>query len=521
MAKRIVVNAGISEARVGVQEGSLLTDLYVERHRQRSIVGSVYKGVVTNVLPGMQAAFVDIGLQKDAFLYAGDYTTNLGDYARGMLAGGEDEGDAGDADVDVDEAEPRREATTPIEDMLRKGQDVLVQVSKESLGTKGARITSFISLPGRYVVYMPQASHVGVSRRIRDEQERDRLRATLRSLPLPPGGFILRTNAEGKGEAEFAADVEFLSRLWAQIQARYEQTPAPAALHEEGDLIFRVVRDLFSPEVDEFVIDDKEVHDKCLDYVEALVPALAGRVRLHDDRQPVFEAFGIEKDIEKALRRRVWLKSGGYIVIDHTEALVSIDVNTGKYVGKRDFEQTVLKINLESVGEIVRQIRLRDLGGIIIIDFIDMEREEHREQVYKAVKQALVEDKARTNVLEISELGLVEMTRKRVRQDLRALLSVACPTCKGGGVIKSDATLAAEIFRAVRAKAAGGEENGEREVVVRVHPDVSRYLEGDGRDGIERLAASLGRKVTVQAIQHHGDREGYEIRLRGGGGGGA
>ncbi|MGH7276856.1 MAG: Rne/Rng family ribonuclease [Candidatus Rokuibacteriota bacterium] len=515
MGKRIVVNAGLIETRVGVQEGNLLTDLYLERTRHRSIVGSVYKGVVTNVLPGMQAAFVDIGLHKDAFLYAGDYTTNLGDYARTMLAGGDEDGDA---DVDVDELEAGREATVPIEDLLRKGQEVLVQVSKESLGTKGARITSFISLPGRYVVYMPQAHHIGVSRRIHDERERDRLRAALRALQLPPGGFIQRTNAEGKGEAEFAADVDFLGRLWAQIQARFEQAAAPAALHEEGDLTFRVVRDLFSPEVDEFVIDAKEVYDRCLGYVEALVPALAERVRLHDDKQPVFEAFGIEKDIERALRRRVWLKSGGSIVIDHTEALVSIDVNTGKYVGKRDFEQTVLKINLEAVGEVVRQIRLRDLGGIIIIDFIDMEREEHREQVEKALKKALAEDKARTNVLQISELGLVEMTRKRVRQDLRALLSVSCPACKGSGVIKSDATLAAEIFRAVRAKAAGADEPDGREVLVRVHPDVARYFEGDGQEGLERLAETVGRKVTVQAIQHHPDREGYEVRLRGGAG---
>ena len=246
--------------------------------------------------------------------------------------------------------------------------------SKESLGTKGARITSFISLPGRYLVYMPQARHIGVSRRIRDERERDRLRAALRGLdPARPGGFIVRTNAEGKGEAEFAADVEFLGRLWAQIHAPVRDGAAPAALHEEGDLTFRVVRDLFSPEVDEFVVDDRAATTSA-GLRAGAGAGLADRVRLYDERAPVFEAFGIEKDIEKALRRRVWLKSGGYIVIDHTEALVSIDVNTGKYVGKRDFEQTVLKINLEAVGEVVRQIRLRDLGGIIIIDFIDMER---------------------------------------------------------------------------------------------------------------------------------------------------
>jgi len=508
--KRIVVNAELIETRVGVQEGNLLTELYVERHRHRSIVGSVYKGVVTNVLPGMQAAFVDIGLQKDAFLYAGDFTTNLGDFARVMLTGGDEEGEA---DVDVEELEPSRSAS-PIEEQLHKGENVLVQASKESLGTKGARITSFISLPGRYLVYMPQARHIGVSRRIRDERERDRLRAALRALSLPSGGFIVRTNAEGKSEGEFAADVEFLTRLWAQIQGRFEQTAAPAVLHEEGDLTFRVVRDLFSPEIDEFVVDSREVYDKCAGYVEALVPALRDRVRLWEEPAPIFEALGVEKDIERALRRRVWLKSGGYIVIDHTEALVSIDVNTGKYVGKRDFEQTVLKINLEAVGEVVRQIRLRDLGGIIIIDFIDMESAEHREQVYRALKRALAEDKARTNVLEISELGLVEMTRKRVRQDLRALLSAACPTCKGSGVTKADATLAAEIFRVVRAKVRTAEDANGREVVVRVHPELARYFEGDGQEGLERLARALDRKITIQP--NHADREGYEVRLRGG-----
>ena len=513
MRKRIVVNAELIETRVGVQEGNLLTELYVERHHRRSIVGSVYKGVVTNVLPGMQAAFVDIGLSKDAFLYAGDYTTNLGDFAGAMLAAEEDEDADPDTDADVEELAPRRDAT-PIEDLLHKGQTVLVQVSKESLGTKGARITSFVSLPGRYLVYMPQARHIGVSRRIRDERERDRLRAALRGLTLPPGGFILRTNAEGKSESEFAADVEFLTRLWAQIQTRFEQAAAPAALHEEGDLTFRVVRDLFSPEVDEFVVDAREVFDRCAGYVEALVPSLRDRVRQWTDPAPIFEALGIEKDIERALRRRVWLKSGGYIVIDHTEALVSIDVNTGKYVGKRDFEQTVLKINLESVGEIVRQIRLRDLGGIIIIDFIDMETADHREQVYRALKRALADDKARTNVLEISELGLVEMTRKRVRQDLRALLSTLCPTCKGSGVTKADATLAAEIFRAIPAKVRAAEEANGREVIVRVHPDLARYFEGDGRDGLDRLAQALDRKITIQP--NHADREGYEVRLRGG-----
>jgi ribonuclease G len=506
VSKRIVVNAGLTETRIAVQEGNLLTELFLERHDKRSIVGSVYKGVVTNVLPGMQAAFVDIGLTKDAFLYGGDYTANLGEHGGDPLVGHDE-----DVDVDPDEGEPRREPSAPIEELLHRGQSVLVQVSKEPLGTKGARITSFISLPGRYLVYMPQARHVGVSRRIHEEEERDRLRAAVRALQAPPGGYIVRTNAEGKGEEEFAADVAFLGRLWSQVQARFEHATAPAVLHEEMDLPYRVVRDLFSPEVDEFVVDTHEVHEKCLGYARVLVPSLVDRIRLDQGPAPLFETLGIERDIEKALRRRVWLKSGGYIVIDHTEALVSIDVNTGKYVGKRDFEQTVLKINLESVAEIVRQIRLRDLGGIIIIDFIDMEREEHREQVEKALKRALAEDKARTNVLAISELGLVEMTRKRVRQDLRSLLSMPCPACKGSGVVKTDATLAAEIFRATRAKAAS---DPGRELVVRVHPDLAAYLEGDAREPLERLAVGLDRKITVQAVTGHIHRDEFEVLLR-------
>jgi ribonuclease G len=512
VGKRIVVNAGIMETRVAVQEGSLLTELYLERQGRRSIVGSVYRGVVTNVLPGMQAAFVDIGLSKDAFLYAGDYTAQLtADESPDEPGDVEEEVDGADAaDTELEEA-PRREARAPIEDLLRKGQEVLVQVSKESLGTKGARITSYISLPGRYLVYMPQSRHVGVSRRIRDDRERDRLRAVLRGLNPPAGGFIVRTNGEGKGEAEFAADLEFLGRLWSQIQARHDRASAPAVLHEEADLTFRVIRDLLTPDVDEFLVDQREMYDKCRGYVDTLVPALAERVKLHEGRTPIFDALGIEKEIDKALRRRVWLKSGGYIVIDHTEALVSIDVNTGKYVGKRDFEQTVLKINLEAVTEVVRQIRLRDLGGIIIIDFIDMEVADHREQVYRALKKALGDDKARTNVLEISELGLVEMTRKRVRQDLRSLLSVGCPTCKGSGVVRSDTTLAGEIFRAIQTRVA---EHGGREVVVRAHPDVASYLEGDGREGLARLAAALDVKITVQSASGHAHREEFEVHVR-------
>jgi ribonuclease G len=516
VGKRIVVNAGVTETRLAVQDGNLLTELYIERADRRSIVGNIYKGVVTNVLPGMQAAFVDIGLAKDAFLYAGDYTANLG--AEDHAGPAEDEvSDVDEADGDglgegdaEPEPEPRRQAVAPIEEMLRKGQEILVQVSKESLGTKGARVTSFVSIPGRYIVYMPQSRHVGVSRRIHDDAERDRLRAIVKGLPAQTGGFIVRTVAEGKGEEELAADIQFLSRLWAQVQARFESAKAPSLLHAEMDVTFRVVRDLFSPEVDEFLVDSPAAYDKCLEFATQLVPQLASRVKQWDKDTPIFEATGIEREIDKALRRRVWLKSGGYIVIDHTEALVAIDVNTGKYVGKRDFEETVLKINLEAATEVVRQIRLRDLGGIIIIDFIDMERAEHRDQVFKALTRALADDKARTNVLEISELGLVEMTRKRVRQSLQSLFCAPCPTCKGSGVVKSDATLSAEIFRKIQAQSAEG---GGRDVVVRVHPEMAHHLEASQREAIERLEVLVGRKIVVQAMPSF-HREQYELTVK-------
>jgi ribonuclease G len=512
VGKRIVVNVGVTETRLAVQDGNQLTELYVERAHRRSIVGNIYKGVVTNVLPGMQAAFVEIGLSKDAFLYGGDYTANLGEEDD---QGAPSEEDEDTADVDLGESEGEVEIRVPhvhapIEEMLRKGQEILVQVSKESLGSKGARITSFISIPGRYIVYMPQSRHIGVSRRIHDEAERERLRSIVKAVRPPTGGFIVRTVAEGKGEEELAADIQFLSRLWTQVQSRFEAAKAPALLHEEMDLTFRVVRDLFSPEVEEFLVDTGEGYEKVLQYANTLVPQLASRVKRYEGKQPIFETTGIEKEIDKALRRRVWLKSGGYIVIDHTEALVAIDVNTGKYVGKRDFEETVLKINLEAAAEAVRQIRLRDLGGIIILDFIDMERAEHREQVSRALAKALADDKARTNVLEISELGIVEMTRKRARQDLHSVFYASCPTCKGSGHVKSDATLAAEIFRKIQAQAADAA--GE-DVLVRAHPDVAHRLEGEEREGLERLRTLIGRKVSVQGVPSY-HREEYDVTFR-------
>ncbi len=511
MSKRIVVNAGVTETRLAVQDGTQLVELYVERAGRRSIVGNIYKGVVTNVLPGMQAAFVDIGLQKDAFLYAGDYTADRGEDPRAVLPDAdEDAADLDDAEGESEsgppesdpEAEPehRRDAVAPIEELLRKGQEVLVQVSKESLGTKGARITSFVSIPGRYIVYMPQSGHVGVSRRIRDDAERDRLRGIVKGLPPPPGGFIVRTVAESKAAEELTADIQFLTRLWGQVQSRFESAPAPSLLHEEMDLTFRVVRDLFSPDIEEFLVDTPAAFEKCLHFAESLVPQLASRVKLYEAPQPVFESTGIEKEIDKALRRRVWLKSGGYIVIDHTEALVAIDVNTGKYVGKSNrLEDTIVKTNTEAVKEIVRQIRLRDLGGIIVLDFIDMEEKKNRQKILQAVEQELKKDRSPSKALQVSDFGLVIITRKRVKQSLERVLTEPCPYCSGSGVIKSSSTICYEILNEV--KKVSPDLNGHR-LLLRVNPDIARALKEEEQAVLKDLKQSIGKDVSIKADVH-------------------
>lgn len=507
MSAKLLINSSINETRVAVVENGILVELYIERKKDRSILGNVYKGTVTNVLPGMQAAFVDIGLTKDAFLFVHDISYDIGEYERLMLE--TEEG----VDIELEEGDRERVKEPPavsIDDIIRKGQDIMVQVSKESLGTKGARVTSFMAIPGRYLVYMPQVNHIGISRRIKDEKERDRLRKIIKKIRPQGAGFIIRTVAEGIGEEEFIQDIEFLMRLWSNIQSRYEKAPSPALIHEDIDLIFRTIRDFLNKDVEELMIDSKEDYDKCMEYVNYLIPNMIPKVKFYEKKDNLLEAFGIEKEIEKALRRKVWLKSGGYIVIDQTEALVAIDVNTGKYVGKRDFEQTIFKINMEAVTEVVRQIRLRDLGGIIIIDFIDMENEENRNKVFKALKKALAADKSRTNVLQISELGLVEMTRKRMRQGLMNIQCQPCPACRGSGVVKADVTLVNEIFRKIQT---GIENITGQEVLVRVNPEIAKYIQAEERDSIEDIQKKTQRKISIQSVSDM-QRDEYEIICR-------
>ncbi|HWP35017.1 MAG TPA: Rne/Rng family ribonuclease, partial [Thermodesulfobacteriota bacterium] len=403
----------------------------------------------------------------------------------------------------------RRPTGTPpkIEEVLKEGQEILVQISKEPIGTKGARITSHIALPGRHLVFLPTVDHIGISRRIRSERERRRLREIVMSIKPPGGGFIVRTVSEGKSEEELKADMTFLLKLWNTILKKKETVPAPAVLHYDLDVTLRAIRDLFSADVDKLVVDSREEYERIMEFVSTYHPELRYSIELYEGVEPIFDAYGIEVEIQRALARRVWLRSGGYIVIDSTEALTAIDVNTGRFVGKRNLDETILRTNLEAVKEIAYQIRLRNIGGLIIVDFIDMERHADREKVYRALEEELRRDKARTNILKISELGLVQMTRKRTRESLLRLLTEPCGYCEGRGTLKSKTTLCNDIFREIQRTAP--HITGSR-IVVRCHPAIAEMLVDEERGGLEWLERRLGKTITVQARKHF-HQEQYEV----------
>ncbi len=613
--REIVINASALEVRVAVLEDGALTELFLERQQHRGLAGNIYKGKVTRVLPGMQAAFVDIGLEKAGFLHVSDFHDDR--HAVGSIAqviGEEDvetypvngdgvEGDSAEdasegenpqalteeESFDTDEfdlqaaaeeqaasetppqegrfgdapetarapgskerapraaapgaaAEGEASATTdaagadagatepgtkrrrgrrrrrrggrahkrrprvheqrtriPIEQQLHRNQEIIVQIAKEPMGTKGARLTSSISLPGRHLVYMPTSRHVGVSRRIASAEERARLRAAVKELGRVPGGFIVRTACEGVSKREIQRDANFLTRLWASILAKNESSPPASMLYSDLDLALRVVRDLFSSEIDKVWCDDQETYDRILQFVQHYMPRLRARVALFQGAEPIFDHFKIEAQIERALERKVWLKSGGYLVFDQAEALTAIDVNTGRFVGKSNQDETVLRTNLEAVEEVVKQLRLRNIGGIIIVDFIDMSREADRKKVSEALREALRRDKARTSALKISELGLVQMTRKRTRESLEELLTDTCPHCEGRRVVKSVPTLAAEVLRGVHREAR--RRSGDDMLLVKVNPAVARYLYDHGARDLEALERRVGIKIVLRAIE--------------------
>ncbi|MBM2838587.1 MAG: RNAse [Deltaproteobacteria bacterium] len=503
MSNELIINAPSYETRIALLENGVVSELFVERSSDLGIFGNIYKGKVVKILPGMQAAFVDIGLERTAFLYVTDVREELDEYEVFMK-----EGDEGiEFESEFAPARFTSAASVPIEDLLKEGQEILVQVSKEPLGAKGARITSHLSLAGRHLVFTPTVDHVGVSRRIEDDKERRRLKEILLRMKPPGTGFIVRTVSEGKSEDDLKADMDYLVKLWDSIQKKRESAPAPSLIHSELNLTLRVIRDMFSTDISRLVIDSPKEYAKAMEFVNTFMPKLSGYVELFDRNEPIFDAFGIELEISRALGKRVWLKSGGYIIIDQTEALAAIDVNTGRYTGKKKLEDTVLKTNLEAVKEVAYQLRLRNLGGIIIIDFIDMDKPANREKVYNALMEALKKDKARTNILKISEFGLIEMTRKRVRESLNQALCEPCPYCDGRGRIKSKSTICYGIFRAVRRD--NIELPGDK-IMISVNPEIADILYDEESQGVEELETLLGKKIIIKA-RNTFHQEQYEI----------
>jgi len=505
MPSELVINVTSQETRIALIENGILAELFIERRSEKGIGGNIYKGRVVRVLPGMQAAFVDIDLDRSAFLYVDDVYEDY-DYLELMMGGSRENGDISLERDRKDTLAPSR-YSSPIEDMLHEGQEVLVQVSKEPIGSKGARVTAHISLPGRYLVFMPTVDHIGVSRRIEDEGERKRLKEIVSRIKPPEAGFIVRTASEGRTEEDLLMDLNFLLKLWERVQHKKVNAPVPSIIHSDLDICLRAIRDLYTKDVGKVVVDSSKEYNELIEFIETFIPQLKYSIEFYEAEEPIFDAYGIEVEISRALGRKVWLKSGGYIVIEETEALTAVDVNTGKYVGKGNPEDTILKTNLEAVKEIAYQLRLRNIGGIIIIDFIDMEREGGRERVFQTLYEALKKDRAKTNILRISELGLVEMTRKRTRENLSRILCESCSYCEGKGVIKSKTTLCFEIFREIRREAMNVPSNM---IIVSLHPEVADFLYDEERYPIQELEDKRKYKIiiTVRSSYH---QEEYEI----------
>lgn len=502
MPSEILINVRPGETRVAYLENGTLVDLKIERKTSPTLVGSIHRGKVLRVLPGMQAAFVDIGLDRAAFLYVGDVRGNLDSDSADSEIFTPDVAD----EVAIDESQIA-DTRPRIQELLNEGQWIMAQVAKDPLGSKGARITTHISLPGRNVVFMPTLNHFGVSRRIEDPLERDRLRNIVAGIETK-GGVIVRTAGEGATESSLRADIEYLHRLWEDIQRNYEQRNKPGCVHTEPDVELRALRDLLNEDVDRVITDSEESHRRITAFISQFMPKFKNKVSLYGEKRPLFDLYEIDVEISRSMERKIWLKSGGYIVIDEAEALVVVDVNTGRYVGKKDFEDTILKTNLEAVREIAHQLRIRNCGGIIIIDFIDMEKETSREKVLTALREELSRDRARTTVVSMSNLGLVEMTRKRIRPSLVKTLCEPCTYCDGRGYIQQKATVAHEIFRELEREA--GSSSVDAAIVVHCHAEVGDYIYEEETERLEDVERRLGRSIVLK-LEPDYHREQYEI----------
>lgn len=494
--KKIICNDTAHETRVALVEDGNITELFIERAGASDSTGNIYKGRVQRVLPGMQAAFVDIGLSQAAFLYVNDIQADNHKDIDSMFEPGDVNPDDLETAVQSKSvtAAGRSKSEINIIDLITEGQEILVQVAKSPIGTKGARITSHISLPGRFLVLMPTSTHIGISRRIEDEFERSRLKSMVGELRQENLGYIVRTAAEGADMDKVAQEMAFLKKLWAGIQRKYQSAPIPSLIHQELDIRLRAVRDLLLHEAETLIIDSRSGYQDILSFLDTFMPNLKSSVQLYDDNEPVFDAFNLEGDISRALKKKVWLKSGGYIVIEHTEALVAIDVNTGRYVGKHNLEETILKTNLEAVKEIAYQIRLRDIGGIIIIDFIDMEKASNQEKVFSALYKAFSKDRSKTHILPMSDMGLIQMTRKRIRKPLTRLMCEPCFYCEGEGHLLSGQTLCYNINRDILRQAKDMSGSG---LTLRVNPHIAELLHGEENHLISTLEHRLDKQITI------------------------
>jgi ribonuclease G len=488
--KEIVINVASHETRIAILEDGELVEILVERSENERMVGDIYKGIVTAVLPGMQAAFVDIGLEKSAFLHVSDVADT--DLADSTIIDDQEGGEEEETAV----RSRRSNRFVPIQNLLQKGQDILVQITKEQIGTKGPRVTSQISLPGRFIVLVPGEDYIGVSRKISSWPEKRRLRDLVRASKPESVGIIVRTVGEGKGEKEFQDDVNRLVRLWQKVERRAKRVRAPCLIHEEMGMTSSLIRDLFSDDIDRVVTDSKEEYKQILSYLKMIAPLLRSRVELYREKAPIFDAFKIEPEIARTLERKVWLKKGGFLVIDHTEAMVTIDVNSGKYVGTSDHESTMLKINLDAAREIARQLRIRDLGGIIVIDFIDMASHKNRRRVVDELLLNLKRDRSKISVSQMSDFGLVEMTRQRVRPSLLYTFSEPCPVCSGAGRVQGRDTTLTKLERWLKRAIAV---TSERRFTLYVHPTVAEYLEEDDGERLKILRRATRVKLDVNA----------------------
>ena len=483
--KQILINALTKEVRIAVLEDGELVEFYVERKGNRGIVGNIYKGKILKIVPAVQAAFVDIGISKKAFLYVKDAVS-----------------------VELEEGEElfeteNFEAEIPsIEEVLSEGQEVLVQVSKEPIGTKGPRLTTNITIPGHYLVLLPTINKIGISRRIKDEGERDRLKAVAQKLKPKDYGLIVRTAAEGISEKEIEKDLNYLLKVWHGLLEKSEKRPPPSLLYQDLEIVPKTLRDLLTDDVSEVLIDSRKEYERAVNFAKAFIPRLYKRIKPYSQEIPLFEKFGVEKAIEKALSRKVYLSNGGYIVIDETEALVSIDVNSGKFKKTKTLEDTALEINLAAAKEIARQLRLRDIGGIIVIDFIDMKEDENKRFLLETLEKELSKDRARTKIVSMSDLGLVEMTRKRVKKSLGKTLTMTCPYCEGRGRVKSLETIAFEIEREILRSLKSFGKNCQR-IKVYAHPLVVEKLNGDEKDIIEKIEKVYEKKIKLVPVEHY------------------